>query len=346
VAEWLETFHARVFQYRSPGELFGRLPRDDRASALDSRRAALLAGLAGQGQGRDDLVAAATHKIDELTDLARAALEAGTYDADLPTWSGRHTSELRTALRTYRVIEHLAEGEHADVYRAEYERDGGVVEQVAIKIPRSPALDDASLNESRVLGLVAHKSLPIIVDTFRATSGAISTITRLIDGVDLHEVRERYPTGVPQVHLWWILDRLLSVLGFLHSRRVIHGAIEPGNVMLRPRDHNAFLLDFLFAVVDPLRSGQGYKTVVPGFSAPEVAERRSPAPPADLFALGATITWLAGGEVDEPLRGFLQRLVEPDPLHRPRDAWDLCRELRLLRDRTLGTERSFVELVM
>jgi hypothetical protein len=342
VAEWLETFHARVFQYRSPGELFGRLPRDERLEALESRRAALLAGLT---QGTD-LAAAAARRVDELAALARAAVEAGSYDADLPTWSGRHTSELRTALRTYRVIEHLAEGEHADVYRGEYEREGGVVEQVAIKLPRDPALDDASLNESRVLGLLAHKSLPILVDTFRAANGAISTITRLIDGFDLYDVRERYPAGLPQVHLWWVLDRLLSVLGFMHSRRVLHGAIEPGNVMLRPRDHNAFLVDLLFAVVDPLRSGQGFKVVVPGFSAPEVAERRSPAPPADLFALGKTISWLAGGEVDAPLRGWLQRLVDPDPLHRPRDAWELCRELRLLRERTLGAERGFVELVL
>ena len=345
MAEWIETFHARIFQYRSPGELFGKLPRDDRLEALESRRAALLAGLASAA-GRDDLVVDATHKVEELTAVARAALEAGTYDEDLPSFSGEHTSELRTSLRAYRVIEHLVEGAHANVYRGEYERDGGVVEQVAIKIPRGPELDGASLNESRVLGLLAHKSLPIIVDTFRAPSGAIATITRLIDGVDLRDVHERYPAGLPSVHVWWILDRLLSVLGFMHSRRVIHGAIEPGNVMIRPRDHNAFLLDFLFAVVDPARSGQGFKSVVPGFSAPEVAERRSPAPPADLYALGKTMTWLAGGAVDEPLRGFLLRLVEPDPLHRPRDAWELCRELRLLRDRTYGAERSFVELIL
>jgi serine/threonine protein kinase len=356
----LVVFHARVCQARRPEDLFGARAEPTAEEKLRALSRAYREMVAKYHPDKHAGHMAAQYYASEVTAMvnvlyaqAKERVEQGIYGRPDPTSRRAHHGEIKTPRRTYRMVDYLAEGDVSDVYLGEYDGDGGVG-QVAIKIARSTSDNDLMLNERDVLLLVKHKSLPVLVETFKTTDGKVGTITRLVEGHDLFAVRKRYPGGVGQEHACWMLERFLGVLGFLHVNGVIHGNIEPGNLLVRPRDHNGFLLDLTFACVRPQR-GDTFKGANPDYSAPEVFERRQPIPPSDLYSLGKCMVFLLGGDVerntfpdgvDGRLRSFLGGFLDPHPLHRTRDAWESWRKLSDLRLSLFGQRRQFLSFNM
>ena len=360
----INAFHTQLCRYRTAEELFGPLEEETLEERLEELKRrykefqkkyhpdrhasgdALTRYLAGQ-------IASA---INEFHAIALERIKQGVYGKPeralevVSVWF-----EIETRLRKYRVFEKMVQTDHADIYSAACDGDDGVPERVVIKIMRDTADNDLLLNEAGVLRLLQHKSLPTFIESFKTTDGEAALVTRAIDGYDLETVREKYPDGVPQEHMVWMLDRLLSVLGYLHINRVIHGNIEPGNIMVRPRDHNVYLIDYLFAVVDPGASRETIQGCTEGFAAPEVFQKKLPIPPMDIYALGKSMVFLLGGDietnkipskVDKRIRDFLLRFLEPDPMKRTRNAWEAWHKLSELRLAVFGARNQFLEFTI
>lgn len=263
-----------------------------------------------------------------------------------------------TAAASYHVTRALAQGDLATVYGGR-RQDGA---PVAVKIADAFEDNDLMQAEVRALELLRqesspqHKHLPLVLDRFRTSDGRMGTVFEHIDGYDLYTLRDKLPGGVPARHILWIMRRCLSALGWAHSRGVLHGNLDPAHIMVRPHDHNVWLVDWCYAIVNPARTGQGFRCLNEEYSPPEVAQRKPPLPSSDLYSLGKCMIYALGGDpqskelpeapdepIDDRLARFLRFFVQESPLGRAQDAWDMYTQLDRLRADIYG-RHTFVEL--
>ena len=251
--------------------------------------------------------------------------------------------------------ESLPDGDLAAFWRA----PGGDGEPCVAKVAIDAGDNDLLCNEAEALQRLDDPDarqralLPRLYGRFFTPDGRAGNLLGLVEGLTGLELRARLPGGVPPEHVVWIGRRLLSVVGHAHSRGVLHGNIEPAHVIVRPRDHRVVLIDWCYAVLEPGRTGQGFRAINDEYSAPEVAERGPPTPAADLLSIGRTLAFLLGADplaldlpahVPDPLQRFIRYLARPSRLQRAQDAWDMYTELERVRDTCFGPHvfREFV----
>jgi len=254
--------------------------------------------------------------------------------------------------KEYKIYSDMIEGDFSNVYFGEM-MEGERLEHICLKVPYDKKDNNLMRNEAAILKDVQHKSLPVLLDEL-TLDGKRCNVTRTLEkSYDLYEVKEKYPDGLPQEHVAWVFDRLLSVLGFLHTNRVIHGSIEPGNIMITPHNHNGLLIDYMLGIPDANRSGKGYKGMN-DYSAPEVKKGVKPYPTSDMYSLGKSMLYLAGGDMetnefpssmDTRFADFIKGLLREDVEAREKDAWSAWHRWRALRREVLG-EPEFRELRM
>jgi serine/threonine protein kinase len=115
-----------------------------------------------------------------------------------------------------------------------------------------------------------------------------------------------------------ILLSLLSVLHFIHERRIIHRDIKPSNIMRRP-DGSLVLIDFgsSYQSYITLTQRRAPRTATIGYASPEQM-RGEVCPASDLYSLGLTCLRLYTGcfpDADEP--DPLLNLTLPAPDRHP-----------------------------
>ncbi len=168
----------------------------------------------------------------------------------------------------------------------------------------------------------------------------------------LEEVHEQYP-ALEVRNLAWIFNRLLTILGFCHRQRVLHGAILPCHVLIDAASHGLRLVGWGASVLN----GQWLRTVSPRYRdwyPPEVLHQPSAGPATDLFLAARCLVYLAGGDpvtdwmpatVPPPMQRFLATCLLPTPRMRPDDAWALQEEFAALL-RPLYGPPKFHELIL
>lgn len=293
--------------------------------------------------------------------------------ADAPWAGGSGPLELTVDGRRCSVRERMAIGSISSIYRCRIGNGRKLIEAV-LKVARDSRSNDLIANEAAVLRLLHAGDgegrfapfLPVVEGTL-SISDAGSDVPRQANLLRMHadisgpdelytveEVSRIYPGGLDQRHVAWVWRRLLTVLGFAHSRGVAHAAVLPPHVLIEGRDHKLVLIDWCAAA----RYSDGCGMPVAIISGGHMEWYRSqgattspPAPSLDL-ALGArTMIQLLGGDpVDAKLpdsiepalaRYFLRCMDETSP--RPRDAWGLLEDF----DKVIGAlwgPRKFVEL--
>ncbi|WP_333767176.1 protein kinase domain-containing protein [Streptomyces sp. IBSBF 2435] len=244
----------------------------------------------------------------------------------------------------YRLLRSIGRGGEAVLYLAELEL-GGATEPVVVKTldaqhalaPDLFARVSAKWREQAELLRFVHRPGVVgIREHFEgpsahpggqppATGGrALYLVMNHVQGLDLRDWRaERtLETAEERREAVRCLAQLAEVLDWLHSgaatpsgRRVVHGDLSPGNVMVDGHGQ-ATLVDFgLSKLAADHRTAEVWFT--PGFAAPEVFEgTRSPA--TDRYAFGAIAYFLLSGKppapVPETLRAALLALPALDGL--------------------------------
>ncbi|MFI0897852.1 protein kinase [Streptomyces sp. NPDC020983] len=277
----------------------------------------------------------------------------------------------------YRLRRSIGRGGEAVLYLAELEL-GGATEPVVVKMlddrqalaPELFARVSAKWREQAELLRFVHRPGVVgIREHFEGPSAhpagvlpesggrALYLVMNHVQGLDLRDWRAERTLESAQERRAAVrcLEQLAEVLDWLHSgsatpsgRRVVHGDLSPGNVMID--DHGqATLVDFgLSKLAAEHQTAEVWFT--PGFAAPEVFEGiRSPA--TDRYAFGAIAYFLLSGEapatVPETLREALLALpalaglapqraarvaaiFAADPESRPASLTGWVRELRSL----------------
>jgi len=315
-----------------------------------------------QFASRPNELQAATEIVKILNEFKRRAIsriQSGLYGNRTPE---DYTSVIDTTLHEYFVTELLVEGSQADIYHAYYldPRDpASSRKDVVIKIIADPAGNGLVEREIAFYQTLSHFCFPTYVEDFYTTRGKRAIVLGYVpDGCDLIELTRKYQLlyrapGLPQEHLVWILDRFLNALGLLHEKGILHGNLQPDNLIIQPKTHNGLLIDFLHCRIAPA-ADDVFAVVNPAYCAPEVLTRHfRPHPVSDIYALGCCMIEMLGGintslddsiDLHPSLRMFLHKMVLPDPSRRAADAWMLAGELKTLRQQLYGADHHFVSL--
>ncbi len=187
------------------------------------------------------------------------------------------------------------------------------------------------------------------MDTFITNDGYEANVTRTIKrSYSVNKIKEVYPDGVKQEHVVWMMDRLLSVIGYLHTNNIIHGGIEPSNILITPHNHNAILIDYVFAIDDANKPGKKYLGLNE-FSAPEIGKTTKPHPVTDMYSFGKTIEYIMTdnkgeyqNDVDKKLKRYLSEFTKKEPKDRVNDAWEQWQKLKELRVELFGSRNQFL----
>ncbi len=359
----LESLTEHIARCRDPEDLFGPLS-GSQAQQLDQLKQHYRKGVTTcHPDGFMSLGSTALLMAEEtfksfqrLYALAQEKVKNGIYGipgASVPSSSSFVPTILKTRKHEYSILSHLADGDYSSVYLGEYKGTDGDSVRVAIKIVADEADNDLMEREQKVLQRIKHKHVPVLVETFRTSDGLLATVMEYIDGFDLTTIRQRYPSGVPQAHVSWIFKRLLSGLNYLHGAGVFHGNLTPDNILVRPRDHNAFIIDYTCSVQNP---GPGDKFVAATdiYTAPEAYRGLPPIEASDLYSLGKCMIFLLGGDirtnvlpktVDSRFAKFILSFVEKNPKDRAQEANQAWHQLSALRTEIFG-DHHFLEFVV
>jgi eukaryotic-like serine/threonine-protein kinase len=213
------------------------------------------------------------------------------------------------------------------VWRA---RDAVLGREVAIKeVVFPPAMADEErrpaqarvLREARAAARLNHPGAVTLYDVVQDHGGTF-IVMELVDAPTLADlVRADGPLPVDRVAE--IGAQVAGALEAAHQAGIVHRDVKPGNVMV-PDGGTAKLADFGIASLqgDPQLTSTGLVIGSPAYMAPEQAKGEESGPPADFWALGATMFYAAEGEPPFDRGGSIATLaaVVNEPPRRPRRA--------------------------
>ncbi|MCE1246478.1 MAG: protein kinase [Firmicutes bacterium] len=221
--------------------------------------------------------------------------------------------------RRYRVLEHIATGGMAHVYRVEDHRLKNIyalkemMDNFRLEEEKRDAVHRFS-REAELLARLKHPSIPRIIDHF-VENGRYYLVMDFITGENLESALDSYPFGKfpEQTVMPWI-RQITDVLEYLHSLNppVIYRDMKPSNILLG-EDGRIYLIDFGIArLFMPQKKGTLIGT--PGYAPPEQykgeADIRS-----DMYSLAATIHHLITGRdprTDVPFNFPPVKSLDPD----------------------------------
>jgi hypothetical protein len=196
------------------------------------------------------------------------------------------------------------------------------------------------MREARAAARLNHPGAVTLYDVVQDRGGTF-IVMELVDAPTLADlVRTHGPLPVERVAE--IGAQVAAALEAAHAAGIVHRDVKPGNVMVGERGM-AKLADFGIASLqgDPQLTSTGLVIGSPAYMAPEQAKGEESGPPADFWALGATMFYAVEGEppfdrgtsvatlaavVNDPprtprragpLTGLLTALLAKDPAARP-----------------------------
>jgi serine/threonine protein kinase len=286
--------------------------------------------------GEKDIVEEATKAHEELKKgLFSGANKYKIYSGLSPLF------ELNIKGKVFKLYEHVFEGEVAQIYKGTFED-----KIIYLKLAIDPADNHLIDVEYEVLSKCKHSSLPCVEQKV-AINGSNAILMQEVEGITLEELMTEYPNGVPAEHVMWMLERILSIVGFLHYNFVVHGNIKPENLIVNKSNHNVTLLGFSYCIPEANTPAAHYKIKNDGYTAPEVSKTAVVSPASDIYSIGKLAIKLLGGDivtggmppsVDERVQKFIREMASSSKT-RPNDAWKLWHELTKLRTEVYGPKR-------
>jgi len=279
--------------------------------------------------------------LNKFYEEAKQKLELGTY-GDKTSTAEEEVFILKTRKNEYSVSQHILQDDYSDFYLAECNG-----KKVCIKIITEANDNDLIENEYKIMKKLKYNSLQNIEEKFRSDDHRLGLVFSYVEGITFEELHSRYSKGVPAIHIAWIMDRLFSVIGYIHSKGIVHGNLHPSNIIVTPSDHNVIITDFTFSIKDYHKKMKKYK-VVNEFSAPEIEKKFKVHPASDMYSLGKCMLYISGGK-EKPfwfpkdlhwkISDLIEGMMNYSPDSRSSDAWKLWHELQNVRNEVFGKHK-------
>jgi serine/threonine-protein kinase len=196
-----------------------------------------------------------------------------------------------------RIVEEIASGGMAVVYRAIQEPLGRTV---AIKALKTSAASDSSVatrfeREAKSLANLQHENIIHVYD-FHHERGAMFIVMEYVQGIDLYDLLDRcgrLPYDVAAI----LAMQAARALDYTHYRGVIHRDIKPANIMIA-RTGGVKVMDFGIArdtsFRDLTEAGAGIGT--PSYMSPEQVLGDKLDARSDIFSLGVVLYQMVTGK--------------------------------------------------
>lgn len=211
----------------------------------------------------------------------------------------------------YRLLRHLGGGRLFHVWEA---RPAGSETSIVVKLPRPDALENPSTlvllrREARAGRLVKHPRLVRILES-SITEPPFFLAMEFVPGETVKDRLRRFGRFSTRRAVR-TARQVAEALAAMHRVGLIHADVKPGNILVR-ESGEAKLVDLGFCH----RRGENRKLIAAGFTigtanylAPELC--LTPViegPPADVFALGATLFEMLTGRVPYPAKSVKEAI--------------------------------------
>ncbi len=200
-----------------------------------------------------------------------------------------------TRLGSWRLDRPLGRGGSATVYLAERE-DRCTRLQAALKVVRAGrVLVEQCRREREILGALDHPSIVGLIDGDDIEGGRSWLAMEPVFGerIDVHVQARRLELAERLA----LFEQICDAVAHVHSRRLIHCDIKPGNLLVdgsgRPR-----LLDFGIAVAEGVRRPSRHLAMTPIYASPEQRAGNTLTSASDIYQLGALLDTLIDAEPD------------------------------------------------
>ena len=183
--------------------------------------------------------------LNKLYNQGLSELQKGVYNDISPLIMYKEMEplfEITIRGTQYKFYENVFDGEVADIFKG-ISKD----EIVYLKVATDPSDNDLLETEFEVLSNNRHQSLPYVLNIIKINDSK-AILMRDAKGETVDELLKDYPHGIPAEHVLWMMERLLSVVGYLHYNCVVHGNIKPENIIINKDIHNVTLLGFSFCI--------------------------------------------------------------------------------------------------
>ena len=198
-----------------------------------------------------------------------------------------------TAIASYRLLGVLGNGGMGRVYLGQSPSG----RQVAIKVVRADLVDDPATRRRFAREVAAVRTVsplftaPVVDADTDAESPWLATM--YIDGPSLEQWVAQHGALGPTAVLT-LAAGLAEAVGSIHHAGLVHRDIKPSNVLLS--ETGPYVIDFgLVLAPHSTRISMGRPVGTPSYMAPECIHGEVAGPPADIFAIGATLAYAATG---------------------------------------------------
>lgn len=213
---------------------------------------------------------------------------------------------------------------------------------ILLKIAMDENDNDLVVNEFQTVNDLEHYS---IIKPLRKVkiNNKVALIYEKPNALNIIDFKKAYGS-INGSHVSWILERLLSAIGYLHSKKIVHGNIKEENVFIDADNHNVILTDYTLCINNANEQDSKYKIINDHFTPSYVNNHSKVVPNVDIYAVGKIAIDLLGGDIDRialpvscdiRLRSFIRKLLSENE----QDAWKLWDELRSIRTEIYGNER-------
>ncbi len=233
----------------------------------------------------------------------------------------------------FELIRELGRGGFGVVWEA---KDRELGRSVAFKAVRAggqkSVREDRLLREAEAAARLSHPNIVTLYDVGRSEQGPF-LVLELLNGRTLDERRAQGPIPLPEALRIGV--EVAKAIAHAHAQGVVHRDLTPGNVFLCD-DSQVKVLDFGMAHAFGQRRVDGGTRA---YMAPEQARGAPEDERTDVFAFGVILHQMLSGELPfksqgrersrgapeleipatPPLGGLVARMLERDPLKRPRD---------------------------
>lgn len=328
----LETAFRSIEKAKKPQDVFGTLggaTPSERAQALRQAFHGLVRLVHPDHNGNSERAKTAFQRLMKLHAEAESVIEPGNK----PVPNADQTQNIiRTPKATYLIQGLLGVGDFCSVHRAM--RMGDKAEftiKTALQVEDNDLLD----RESRVLKSIWSQTgdradhfcryLPMIVeDAELSDARRLHVLTFDPEYFPLTDVLAAFPEGIDPRDAAWMGNRVFEILSWIHGHMVVHGAVLPCHILVRPRDHAVKLIGWCAAIRE---FGTDHVSVMSrdwvDLYPPEVKKRLSATPALDVYMAAQCLTQLIGGDIAK--RGSFARATP----RRFAGFLDACRLARL-----------------
>ena len=182
----------------------------------------------------------------------------------------------------YRLLKQIAEGVFGKTFNAVDEGEFPPVPCVVQQFWRQNQEFEQKVQQLEQLG--KHLQIPTLLAHFQQEQ-YFYLVREFIEGTDLATLVEE-GGAFSEIQIWQLLEKLLPVVKFIHDRNVIHGDINPQNIIFRSSpttsEREVVLIDFITT-----ESGTGS----PEYASPEQVKGK-PVFASDLYSLGVICIYL------------------------------------------------------